>query len=56
MTLRDRALAAGRRFAERAHGKPTVINGTRWYSPVSQTVKLAFASGWLAGWAAARRR
>jgi hypothetical protein len=55
-STRDRAIAAADRFVERHHGKPVVIKGKRYLTPASMTAKVAFASGWLAGFAAARRR
>lgn len=55
-STRDRAIAAADRFVERHHGKPVVIEGKRYLTPAAMSAKLAFASGWLAGFAAGRRK
>jgi anti-sigma factor RsiW len=51
-STRDRALAAAERWVTRMHGKPTVIHGTSYRTPAQITASLAFAAGWIAGWAA----
>jgi hypothetical protein len=53
---RSRALDAADRFVERHHGRQTVIKGKRYLTPAAMSAKLAFASGWMAGFAAGRRK
>jgi hypothetical protein len=59
-TVRARALAAGERWVEKQHGKPTVMftAGRRrvFRTAVQTTAIAAFEAGWLAGWAAQGRK
>lgn len=54
-TLMDRAREAGERFADAHHGKPRVIDGKRYQTPLHWQATLAHSAGWLAGYRAAKR-
>jgi hypothetical protein len=55
-STRDRAIDAAERWVTRMHGKPTVIHGTSYRTPAQITASLAFAAGYLKGWAARGRK